>query len=350
LEESLTLSLVCDLSGDLYAGTSSGVDKWNGSQWAQVGSVDGSVNTLAFGVFGNLYAGGNFTNADGAAANYISEWTGTNWGVLATGMNAPVNAITSDQSGHLYAGGSFSMAGGTAASNIAEWNGANWLALGSGLDGPVNSVALDLGGHLYAGGSFTSAGGVAATSVAEWNGTNWLALGSGMDAPINALACDAFGNLYAGGAFLHAGGVSVNHLARWNGTNWSALGSGTPEGEIGDFPASGYVSNLVFDVSGNLCVCGNFNLAGKNCSYYVAKALLSTSSYNLTLSQPGVGTNIITAVGTPGYSYALDLTTNLMPPVNWIAQATNTPVGQNMTFTNTTPAPQGFYRTRYVPQ
>ena len=89
----------------------------------------------------------------------------------------------------LYAGGDFTTAGGASANYIAKWNGAAWSALGSGMDGTSHALAVDGGGNLYAGGGFTTAGGVR-HRIAKWDGATWSALGSGMDGYVYALAVD----------------------------------------------------------------------------------------------------------------------------------------------------------------
>jgi len=114
----------------------------------------------------------------------------------------------------LYAGGDFTNAGGSAANFIAQWNGSSWSALGSGMNARVLALAVS-GNDLYAGGWFTTAGGVAANSIAKWDGTNWSALGSGITAIVNALAVSGTGSdLYAGGQFLWAGDKVSAYLAR----------------------------------------------------------------------------------------------------------------------------------------
>jgi hypothetical protein len=74
-------------------------------------------------------------------------------------------------------------------------------------------------------------------------------------------------------------------------------------------------------------------------------------SYNLLTPQPaGAGTNVLTFLGTPNFNYALELATNLVPPVNWQPQATNAAqVNGWLIFTNVTSQSPAFYRTRYVP-
>lgn len=63
----------------------------------------------------------------------------------------------------------------------------------------------------------------------------------------------------------------------------------------------------------------------------------------------GGGTVALSYLGIPGYNYALDWTTNLTPPINWMGVVTNT-AGTNggLNFTNTSAEPVSFYRTRYV--
>jgi hypothetical protein len=167
---------------------------------------------------------------------------------------------------------------------------------------------------------------------------------------VNALACDAFGNLYAGGSF---GFASASKILRWNGSAWSALGSGINGTVPGGFGPS--ASALVLDSLGNLYVGGNFTIAGTNSSYCLAKALLTGPTPNQLLLANAGSTNVITYLGTPGANYALDLATNLTPPINWMPQGTNTASTANATtagylnFTNSNHSPQAYYRTRSVP-
>ena len=91
-------------------------------------------------------------------------------------------------------------------------------------------------------------------------------------------------------------------------------------------------------------------MVGANAAGYIVKALLSKSSSNLAVSKLGTGMKLITGQGTPGYAYALDLATNLAPPINWIPQATNNLTTQSLLFSNTVTFPRGFYRARYVDQ
>jgi hypothetical protein len=367
--------LACDRDGNIYAsgvsigGEGNGVAMWNGSTWSVPGrgiSINSPAGcyALACDAVGNIYVGGYFSNGGGVGANNIAEWDGTNWYALGSGVNGSVNALAVDGLGNLYAAGAFSMAGGVSANNIAKWDGQAWSALGSGMDyytsnytPALYALACDASGNVYAGGRFTVAGGTTASNIAMWNGTNWSALGQGLGGPyyVKSLALDGHGNLYAG-MILFAPGVApptnANVIAKWNGADWSALGSGISG------PASPglSVNSLVFDSSGNLYVVGSFSTAGTNATLNTAKALLSGPLPNqLMLDQPGPGTDVITYLGTPGDSYALDFAADLNPPINWMPQTTNitstnsaTTAGY-LTFTNLSGAPQAFYRVKSVP-
>ena len=107
-----------------------------------------------------VYAGGDFTQAGGSAANYIAQWNGSSWAALGSGMNGDVSALAVS-GGTLFAGGVFTTAGSdTNANCIAQWNGSSWSALGSGMGGSYPFVyALAVSGStLYAGGYFTTVG------------------------------------------------------------------------------------------------------------------------------------------------------------------------------------------------
>ena len=135
-----------------------------------------------------------------------------------TGGSYGVQAIVFDSSGNLYAGGDFTSAGGAASTSyIARWNGSAWSALGSGMNDIIWALAFDSSWNLYAGGAFTTAGGAAANHIAKWDGNVWGALGSGTDSQIDKIAIDISRNLlYTCGMFSTAGGKAAAHVAMCN--------------------------------------------------------------------------------------------------------------------------------------
>jgi len=201
--------------------------------------LNGAAHTLvAFDDGGGaaLYAGGDFTTADGITVNRVARWDGDRWSPLGAGIGDGAVfslAVFDDGSGAaLYAAGNFTAAGGVAVNSIAKWDGRTWSPLGTGVDGAVRALAVfdDGGGPaLYAGGEFTAVGGAAANYIAKWDGNEWSPLGSGTDAPVRALLVFDDGGgpaLHAGGSFSTAGGLSANCIAKWDGNTWGPVGIG----------------------------------------------------------------------------------------------------------------------------
>ncbi len=224
--------------------TVNGVARWDGDAWHALGAgVSGGVRyqapvVLALAVSGSdVYVGGRFTQAGDVPVSHVARWDGTAWYALGEGVSGvadpfygPAVAELAVSGGDLYVGGDFTQAGGVEASGIARWDGAGWHALGSGVDGSVGALLVD-GGDLYVGGSFSTAGGVAANRIARWDGTDWHALGSGVESSdfsyVRSLAAVGT-DLYASGEFRTAGGVPASNVARWDGSRWYPLGSGVP--------------------------------------------------------------------------------------------------------------------------
>ncbi|WP_035558499.1 T9SS type A sorting domain-containing protein [Hymenobacter sp. IS2118] len=288
---SYVLALAVAASGEVYAGgqftqaggiSADNVAKWNGLTWSSLSfaganGTNSAVNALAVAANGDLYAGGRFVAAGGVLANRIARWNGTVWSSLGTGaangLNVDVVALAVTSTGDVYAGGGFTQAGGMAANQIARWNGTTWSSIGAGLAGGyAAALAIDAAGGVYVGGSFTQAGGVGANRVAHWNGSAWTpwAPGSGkangVNGPVYALAVAANGDVYAGGTFTQAGGTPANNVARWNGTAWVTLGPGISNGI---YPSS--VTALAVAANGDVYVGGSFGQAGSTLANNVAR-------------------------------------------------------------------------------
>ena len=253
--DSTVYALAVDEAGDLYAGgafSEAGgaqadyIAKWNGTKWSALGSgVNGTVRALVMGTGGKLYAGGDFTTAGGVDANHVAKWDGSTWSALGLGVDGAVNALAVDGSNNLYAGGVF-------ADYLAMWSGNTWTPIGGVMNGAVRALAVD-GASLYVGGDFTTPW----AHIVMWNSV-FSALGSGTDGPVYALAVDGDGHLYAGGDFGTAGGVSASYIAMWSGTAWSAMGN-----------LNGRVTALITD--GDLYAGGDFTQDGSTELNHVAR-------------------------------------------------------------------------------
>lgn len=179
--------------------TVNSITYWNGSTFVALGGTPGlgsAGQAIAFDSSGNLYVGGGFTTAGGSAANRVAKWDGSTWSALSTGFSAgTVNALAFGPNGYLYAGGS-----SLNPTSVAYWNGTAWASIGG--PSPVNGPAFYVGpgGLIYAGGS-----GV----LYKWNGTQWITVYSvSASYALNRLATDKWKNIivasrYASGPITH---------------------------------------------------------------------------------------------------------------------------------------------------
>ena len=110
------------------------IAKWNGSEWSLLGNnasngVNDSVLAVAIAPDGQVYAGGTFTTASGLTANRIARWDGTKWNALRNGIENGTNpqtlavrTLAVDTQGNVYVGGEFTQVDGLAANYIARWS------------------------------------------------------------------------------------------------------------------------------------------------------------------------------------------------------------------------------------
>jgi trimeric autotransporter adhesin len=148
------------VSGTGVSNTNKTVQVWDGAQWSSIGQFQGPPTTMIYDlafVGDTLYAGGIFTNVDGAAASCLAKWDGQAWSAVS--LNGAVYALAVDGA-NLYAAGYFTTnAAGQPLKRIGCWNGSAWSALGDGLGTNYDQVwALAVtNGLVYAGGFFTNA-------------------------------------------------------------------------------------------------------------------------------------------------------------------------------------------------
>ncbi|UOQ99291.1 hypothetical protein MUN81_07270 [Hymenobacter sp. 5317J-9] len=296
---SAVYSLAIDANDNLYAGGSLLLRKWDGFSWSNVGTTNligagnsSGVYTLQFDGAGNLYAGGDFTTINAIPAANVAKWDGATWTAFGTGMSgnfgySSVNALAIDGNGNVYAGGQFTQAGGTPARNIARWNGTAWSALGAGTDswngGRVTALKLDGTGGLYVGGIFTTAGGNQALRLARWSGSAWQGQGLAMSGDsiiltpnyistdaVNSMAFDGRGRLFVGGRFIRANGVPASGIAQLTLASGQWASVGAPPVAQG-FANNAYIYAMAADGNGNVYVGGTFGSVAHKAARGVAK-------------------------------------------------------------------------------
>ncbi len=253
------------------------IAQWDGSTWSDVGGGPDNIVSALTVYNGNLIVGGYFTTVEGLNANYIAKYSGTSsWQTLGSGMGGSQGQVMAlnTWNGHLIAGGFFTTAGGLSVNHIAQWDGSSWQAVGSGL----NSIVYGLGAYnnnLVAGGLFTGC-------VAQWDGSAWSVLGNGCGGGFYpyVFAFASYGNdLYIGGLYTTAGGQTVNGISRWDGTSYHALGSGFYSG------GSNVYGAYALTIFNNKLVAGGiFSTAGGagcgNIAQWDGLALTGISNYN----------------------------------------------------------------------
>jgi hypothetical protein len=118
--------------------------------------------------------------------------------------------------------------------------------------------------------------------------------------------------------------------------------------EIDYTPANGFTGTDTFNY---VIADTGGNMASGIVTATVVPNTSSGGSYNQLALTPIAGGNLqLNFLGIPGTKYALEVTTNLTPPITWTPVVTN-PAAANglLVFTNTPTGGQSFYRTRYVP-
>jgi hypothetical protein len=270
--------MAMDATGDLYVGGD--FTDWDGiaaadyiakydvsaGTWAAVGAtpLNAAVQAIAISANGDIYIGGDFTDAGGAAsADRIAVLLsgGADWTTITAGGGAAgrVASLLLTDNGLLIAGGGFNSIGGVAAVCTASYNIATgtWSAMaGFTVGNVVWALAQGQDGTIYAGGDFTDASAdTDADYLAYWTSTAWAAVGGPLNDIAYALEVGADGVLYVGGAFTTWNGVTVNYIGRWNGATVSAMDSG-----VG--PGGSYIHALHMDSSETLYVAGKFTTAG----------------------------------------------------------------------------------------
>jgi len=278
-------------AGGLPAGTANKIVKYqiDGETFtafqrmgSYIGATGGDVRAIAIGHDGRIYAAGSFTGMDGVAnTNGIAVYDlATNtWSAVGTGLSGGSGwSLAVGLDGSIYVGGDFTGAGGVAnTARIARWTPAtsNWNACSLGItDLLCQALVTMLDGTIIAGGTFNSVVGVAATSrIARYHpDTNtWSSISSAVTSSIFALAVAPDGTLYAGGDYSSIGGVSANYIAKFNGVSWTPLGSGISGGSA--------IRAIVIDGYGNVIVSGDFTGAGDLSSLIDSVAVWNGSSW-----------------------------------------------------------------------
>jgi len=166
-------------------------------------SIDGVVRSVDVLTSGELVVAGEFTSIDGVVVNRVARFDGLGWSPCGSGVDGSVHEVIAEAGG-LLAVGDFSNAGGASASFVAQWSQASgWSGFGGGPANAGRSVTRRSSGRLVVGTTF---------GISEWDGVSWSAP-EGPEGPVFTMLDLPNGVLLAGGDFSMAQGVTANNVA-----------------------------------------------------------------------------------------------------------------------------------------
>jgi trimeric autotransporter adhesin len=224
------------------------IARWTGGQWASAGTVGVGLGLDAAGsttilVGTNVYVGGKFSRAGALSVNRVARWTGSGWAPL--GGQLPFTFASGQP--RFATDGQQLYATSLGDKGVWRWDTTNWFLLGStnsttpGIVTPTSGFCAVCGTNFYASGRST---GVTGPVVGKFDGTNWRQIGpfftndAGQTSSIGCLAAASNG-VYAAGFFGYVGTLPARAVAFWDGTQWNALGAGVPDaGTVGFVGAS----------------------------------------------------------------------------------------------------------------
>ncbi len=191
------------------------IQRWDGVNWFNYGlgmsdgylGDDPSVDDVAI-YNGELYACGNFNEADGKQCTTVVRWDGTTWQSLG-GAPEPRTTDLLVFDDKLYAGG---LSRSPWKQSFGYWDGAAWthLSVLTGADPDVTAL-YEFNGRLVLGGTFASP----FPRVAFWDGETLSGLGAGLGRTAVFALQEFQGDLYVGGSFRDVEGQPIQYFAIW---------------------------------------------------------------------------------------------------------------------------------------
>jgi trimeric autotransporter adhesin len=175
-----------------------------------------------------LYVAGFLDTIGGVYTNNIAKWDGTNWAPVGSGLDRDYVLGMAEYKNELYVGGKFALAGGVPVNSLAKWNGSVWSDVGGGLTGggTIKCRTMEVyKDELYIGGDFEDAGGQYMGRITKWNGTTFSSVGGGLGMSNSPNAFQVYGNRLVMDA-----GIFPHNAGTWNGIHYDSLGTGLNSG------------------------------------------------------------------------------------------------------------------------
>ena len=308
-----------------------------------------------------ILLGGNFTQVDGQARNYIArvDENGFVDNSFNPGADAEIYALSIQADGKILVGGAFKNLGGSPRRFIGRLNADGTLdpVFNPGASNVVNSFALQTDGKIITAGFFTNLGGFQRNRLARLNqdGSIDTTFNPGADDGVNMVSLESDGSVLVGGHFLNLAGQSRNYFGRlrpttpalqtlafdgsqvtwtrqgpspevWrttfefstNAADWVMLGTGTRISNGWQIVSSGVPAGSLIRARGYISTAGYFGSANG----LIETTLDQRLRIILDDSHLGISSNHFgfTIAGYSGEVAVIETSTNLL---NWIALATN---------------------------
>ena len=261
-------------------GDSTGLMRWNGYSWAQVGQ-----NLRPDSVFQNTFIRFDRGPNGSILIQQLHGQSFVPWLVIPQlkrrgfTLNYAIPLTLGSFRGMPVLAGSFDeMEGVGKVGSVAIYYDNRWHPLGEqGVYDPHFYSSpyelIEWHNELYVSNGFTQADGQDFSGIARFDGRRWHDVGGGI-VQTDPEQITSFvkmivyqDKLYAYGNFNHAGGRPANHVAQWDGATWRTLGSGAAQG-FGTDSQSG-VNDAVI-AQGDLMFSGDFHEAGGEAADFFA--------------------------------------------------------------------------------
>jgi uncharacterized delta-60 repeat protein len=317
----------------------------------QVPAFNASVLAVAVASNGRIAVGGSFTlpvrgimrlRANGAVDTTFNP---------GSGPDGPVHCVLELADGRLLIGGLFTAVDGNPRARVARLNSDGSLDLSFApsaiTNGIVYGLAVQSDGKVLVVGDFNTRAGSNRTGIIRLNADGSVDAGFGagiVDGAVFAVGLQSQGGIIVAGGFTTLNGIGRNRFARLllNGAVDPVFDPGTG--------ADGTVYTLAILPNDDILIGGDFTLVNNLPRSGVARihgagTFLNTRFLAIVIG-PGQSVRL-TLSTSPGRSYALDTSTNLL---NWTSVGTYTATSGTLVVTdpNTPTANRRFYRAREV--
>ena len=276
-----TIDNILYAGGDFtYAGSKAcwGIAKWDGTKWDSLGSGMKDPNSIQLSSHvrnivrykNEIYVTGNFRDIGSKKISGLARWNGTEWNNVGgplkkQGQSDIVTASALEvYNGELYVSGQFDTIGTTRCNKIAKWDGVSWTNLG--LNYHNNCSKDDITDLIFYNNELYAAGNINCFPINEpiskMVGNQWIDVGLGIygDSWVNEFTIYQ-NNLYVAGYFFTQASNTDNSLLYINGTNYYPTAGGVLPSNCDD----------IFEYKEDLYVCGQITSAGFQSASSIAK-------------------------------------------------------------------------------